>query len=93
MKHIGLYTAFVASLAIFASGVLSQDAPTTGRGGGTPQQRAEATRSFLGLGPEPDKAKAALGAPPQSALCAPSSSAAADTALRRWQSLASGAMT
>jgi cytochrome c oxidase cbb3-type subunit III len=63
LKHIGLYTAFVASLAIFASGVLSQDAPTTGRGGGTPQQRAEATRSFLGLGPEPDKAKAALGAP------------------------------
>lgn len=29
----------------------------------TPQQRAAATRAFLGLGPEPDKAAAARGAP------------------------------
>ena len=29
----------------------------------TPQQRAEATRAFLGLGPPPDRAAAALGAP------------------------------
>ncbi|HEV2134112.1 MAG TPA: c-type cytochrome [Terracidiphilus sp.] len=29
----------------------------------TPQQRAAATRAFLGLGPPPDKAAAALGAP------------------------------
>jgi mono/diheme cytochrome c family protein len=36
-----------------------------GRGGfnGTPEQRAAATRVFLGLGPEPDKAAAARGAP------------------------------
>lgn len=31
--------------------------------GMTPQQRAAATREFLGLGPPPDKAAAALGAP------------------------------
>ena len=30
---------------------------------GTPEQRAAATRVFLGLGPEPDKAAAARGAP------------------------------
>src|SRR3984885_1052620 len=29
----------------------------------TPEQRAAATRVFLGLGPEPDKAAAARGAP------------------------------
>ncbi|MGA2536998.1 MAG: c-type cytochrome [Terracidiphilus sp.] len=29
----------------------------------TPEQRAEATRAFLGLGPEPDKTAAARGAP------------------------------
>ena len=63
MRHTGLYTIFAGSLAILAVAALSQDAPTTGRGGGTPQQRAEATRTFLGLGPEPDKVKAALGAP------------------------------
>jgi cytochrome c oxidase cbb3-type subunit III len=36
-----------------------------GQGGfnGTPDQRAAATRVFLGLGPEPDKAAAARGAP------------------------------
>jgi cytochrome c oxidase cbb3-type subunit 3 len=36
-----------------------------GQGGfnGTPEQRAAATRVFLGLGPEPDKAAAARGAP------------------------------
>jgi cytochrome c oxidase cbb3-type subunit 3 len=39
--------------------------PAGGRGGfnGTPEQRAAATRVFLGLGPEPDKAAAARGAP------------------------------
>jgi mono/diheme cytochrome c family protein len=58
-----LYSTLVGSLIIFISLALGQDAPTTGRGRGTPAQRAEATRSFLGLGPEPDKAKAALGTP------------------------------
>jgi cytochrome c oxidase cbb3-type subunit III len=39
--------------------------PAAARGGfnGTPEQRAAATRAFLGLGPEPDKAAAARGAP------------------------------
>lgn len=36
----------------------------------TPQQRAEATREFLGLGPEPDRAAAARGAPLFSRNCA-----------------------
>jgi cytochrome c oxidase cbb3-type subunit 3 len=35
----------------------------------TPQQRAAATRAFLGLGPEPDKAAAARGAPLFSQSC------------------------
>jgi cytochrome c oxidase cbb3-type subunit 3 len=37
---------------------------------GTPEQRAAATRVFLGLGPEPDKAAAALGAPLFQQSCA-----------------------
>lgn len=36
----------------------------------TPQQRAEATRRFLGLGPAPDKAAAARGAPLFQQSCA-----------------------
>ena len=35
----------------------------------TPQQRAAATRAFLGLGPEPDKAAAARGAPLYTQSC------------------------
>ena len=36
----------------------------------TPEQRAAATRAFLGLGPEPDKAAAARGAPLYQQSCA-----------------------
>jgi mono/diheme cytochrome c family protein len=36
----------------------------------TPEQRAAATRAFLGLGPEPDKAAAARGAPMYRQSCA-----------------------
>jgi len=49
-------------------------AAPTGPGGGPPSmsaaQRAEATREFLGLGPKPDAAAAAAGAPIFAASCA-----------------------
>ncbi len=49
----------------------AQDVPQGGgRGGSTPEQRAAATRLFLGLGPAPDKAAAALGAPIYQKNCA-----------------------
>jgi len=46
-----------------ASGAPAASAADTGRRGGSPEDRAAATRSFLGLGIAPDKAAAARGAP------------------------------
>ncbi len=48
-----------------ANGAPANNGPGAGRAGfrGTPEQRAAATRVFLGLGPAPDKAAAARGAP------------------------------
>lgn len=63
-------------LAALQSCAIAQQAQTTGEDGVrqyqnmTPEQRAEATRNFLGLGPEPDKAAAARGAPVYRQNCA-----------------------
>ncbi len=62
MRCLFLY-AVVGGGLVFAVGLaLTQEAPSRGRFA-TPQQRAAATRQFLGLGPAPDKAAAARGAP------------------------------
>lgn len=79
MRHRLLKAVLAASSVLFAAASVSQDvpnpppadnqpanaAPAGGRGGpnATPEQRAAATRAFLGLGPAPDKAAAARGAP------------------------------
>ena len=56
--------ALAGGMAVSLAGASAQDVPAGGgRGGGTPEQRAAATRAFLGLGPAPDKAAAALGDP------------------------------
>lgn len=63
--------ALAAGMALPLAAATAQDVPTGGgRGGGTPEQRAAATRAFLGLGPAPDKAAAALGAPIYQKNCA-----------------------
>lgn len=56
-----LSATLTGALIVGAVIAISQDAPT-GRNA-SPQQRAEATRTFLGLGPAPDKAAAERGAP------------------------------
>jgi cytochrome c oxidase cbb3-type subunit III len=59
----------VGSLTLLAAVGIGQQTkeapPANGRAGvnATPEQRAAATRAFLGLGPAPDKAAAARGAP------------------------------
>jgi cytochrome c oxidase cbb3-type subunit III len=79
MRHVLLKATFAGSLALLASIAVTQQtqqnapagntpganqAPARNSGfNGTPEQRAAATRVFLGLGPEPDKAAAARGAP------------------------------
>jgi cytochrome c oxidase cbb3-type subunit III len=63
--------ALTGSLVLLTLAASGQDAPQGGgRGGGTPEQRAASTRAFLGLGPAPDKAAAALGAPIYQQSCA-----------------------
>ena len=61
---------FRLCISAIASGVIlmtqftaAQEPQPTGRGGGTPEQRANNTRTFLGLGPAPDKAAVERGAP------------------------------
>jgi cytochrome c oxidase cbb3-type subunit 3 len=68
---------FAGSLVLLAAFATSQEtqkaAPagaTRGNPNATPEQRAAATRVFLGLGPEPDKAAAARGAPVFQQNCA-----------------------
>src|SRR3984957_11624644 len=79
MRHVLLKATFAGSLALLASIAVTQQtqqnapagntpganqAPARNAGfNGTPEQRAAATRVFLGLGPEPDRAAAARGAP------------------------------
>lgn len=61
-----------ASMTAVLIAALAQDAPqpTGQRGAATPEQRAAATRAFLGLGPAPDKEAAARGAPLYQQNCA-----------------------
>jgi cytochrome c oxidase cbb3-type subunit III len=54
-----------SSLALLAVTAVAQEAPSV-----PPEKRAAATRAFLGLGPEPDKAAAARGAPLFQQSCA-----------------------
>src|SRR5271154_1345209 len=74
MRHPLLKAISAGCLALLAAIVMSQEiqnaAPPAPAAGGartgsnaTPEQRAAATRVFLGLGPEPDRAAAARGAP------------------------------
>jgi cytochrome c oxidase cbb3-type subunit 3 len=63
--------AIAGGMAISVLAATAQDAPQgVGRGGGTPEQRAAATRVFLGLGPAPDKTAATRGAPAYQKNCA-----------------------
>lgn len=63
--------AFAGGLVLLTVVAFGQDAPQGGgRGGTTPEQRAASTRAFLGLGPAPDKAAAARGAPIYQQNCA-----------------------
>lgn len=85
MRHRLLNALSVGGMALLATIAMTQEtqqspppgnppaAPASGRNAGfngTPEQRAAATRVFLGLGPEPDKAAAARGAPLFQQSCA-----------------------
>lgn len=63
MMQRKLFVTVAGGLALIAAFGIPQEARTQGRRPGTPQQRAERTREFLGLGPAPNKAEAARGAP------------------------------
>ena len=63
-----VFTGMMATLVVAS---FAQDVPQGGgRGGGTPEQRAAATRAFLGLGVAPDKEAATRGAPTYQQSCA-----------------------
>jgi cytochrome c oxidase cbb3-type subunit 3 len=70
MRHRFFNMLFAGGLALLVTAASAQNTPNatpsaasrTGANA-TPQQRAAATRAFLGLGPAPDKAAAARGAP------------------------------
>ena len=70
MQRRLLVFALAGSLATLVVATSAQDVPAGGRGGGAAEQRAASTRVFLGLGPAPDKAAAALGAPIYQKNCA-----------------------
>jgi cytochrome c oxidase cbb3-type subunit III len=72
MRHLVLLTVLSAGSVVLAVIAFSQEEPTSGQNGAqqqktyqnlTPEERAAATRAFLGLGPEPDRAAAGRGAP------------------------------
>ena len=71
-----LYFTLAGGVAALAAMATAQQAQSTGEDGVrqyqnmSPAQRAKATRAFLGLGPEPDKAAAARGAPLYQQNCA-----------------------
>ena len=71
-RHPVFRAMLAAAFVILAGIAMSQEVQTGDQNGVqqrvpyqnmTPEQRAAATRSFLGLGPEPDKAAAARGVP------------------------------
>ena len=71
MQRRLLVFALAWSLATLVVATSAQDVPAGGgRGGGAAEQRGASTRVFLGLGPAPDKAAAALGAPIYQKNCA-----------------------
>ena len=83
MPHPLLKAISAGGLALLAATAITQEAQnptppnnTPAAGGGragsnrTPEQRAAATRSFLGLGTQPDRAAAARGAPVFEQNCA-----------------------
>ena len=69
MRHLLLSTVFAVELTLLVINAVGQDpqGPPAGRGNAgsapTSEQRAAATRAFLGLGAAPDKTAAARGAP------------------------------
>jgi cytochrome c oxidase cbb3-type subunit III len=70
MGHRFTALAFAAGgIGILAMAAIAQEAPVN-RGAATSEQRAAATRSFLGLGPVPDKEAATRGAPLYQQSCA-----------------------
>jgi cytochrome c oxidase cbb3-type subunit 3 len=71
--HRGLVTlAFTGGMALLVIVAIAQEVqvPAGGRASATPEQRAAATRAFLGLGPAPDKEAVARGAPIYQQNCA-----------------------
>jgi mono/diheme cytochrome c family protein len=76
MRHPLLNVISAGGLALLAAIAISQEtqnaAPPSNppRANTAPEQRAAATRVFLGLGPEPDRAAAARGAPLFQQSCA-----------------------
>jgi mono/diheme cytochrome c family protein len=72
MRHPVFRAMLAAALVFLTEFAISQEVQTGDQNGAqqpapyqnmTPEQRAAATRTFLGLGPEPDKAAAARGEP------------------------------
>jgi cytochrome c oxidase cbb3-type subunit 3 len=68
MRHSDLAALLMAGCLVVAEIAISQDVPAGGQhqtpySSMTPEQRAAATRAFLGLGAEPDKAAASRGVP------------------------------
>jgi cytochrome c oxidase cbb3-type subunit III len=72
MRHSAFRAMLAGSFVVLAGFAISQEAPTGDQNGSaqqkpyqnmTTEQRAAATRTFLGLGPEPDQAAAKRGEP------------------------------
>ena len=65
MRYLFVSTISALGLALLVTAAISQNTRNASPAGATPspEQRAAATRIFLGLGAEPDKAAAARGAP------------------------------
>ena len=79
MRNSVRYTLLVAAFIFLGDFVICQEVQPGDQNGAqqqvtipsmTPEQRATATRTFLGLGPEPDKAAAARGGPLFQQTCA-----------------------
>jgi mono/diheme cytochrome c family protein len=79
MRHPVFRAVAAGVFVVLAEIAFNQEAQTGGQEGAqqqvtyqnmTPEQRAASTRAFLGLGPEPDKAAAARGAPLFQQTCA-----------------------
>src|SRR5882672_11619790 len=79
MRHPIFRAVLAGTIVVLAGVAVSQEVQTGDQNGAHPQtsyqnmtpgQRAAATRAFLGLGPEPDKAAAARGEPLYQQYCA-----------------------